>query len=104
MPALATALATALAALDANLDAALGRLFQLLEIPSVSTDPAFKPQCQRAAQWICDELAGLGFAASVRPTAGHAMVVAKARAVRADAPHVLFYGHYDVQPPDPLDL
>ena len=99
-----TALNAALAKLDANLDAALARLFQLLEIPSVSTDPAYKPQCERAAQWICDELAGLGFAASVRPTPGHAMVVGHARAARAGAPHVLFYGHYAVQPPDPLDL
>ena len=99
-----TALDTALAKLDSNLDAALARLFQLLAIPSVSTDPAYKPECARAALWIRDELAGLGFTASVRPTAGHAMVIGQARAARADAPHVLFYGHYDVQPPDPLEL
>ena len=99
-----TALAATLARLDLNLDAALARLFALLAIPSVSTDPAFKPECGRAAQWVCDELSSLGFAASVRPTAGHAMVVGHARAARAEAPHVLFYGHYDVQPPDPLDL
>ena len=96
--------AAALAQLDANLEAALKRLFALLAIPSVSTDPAYKPHCVAAAQWICDELAGLGFTASVRPTPGHAMVVGHARAARVDAPHVLFYGHYDVQPPDPLDL
>ena len=48
--------------------------------------------------------AGLGFEASVRPTAGHPMVVASAKAAAESAPHVLFYGHYDVQPPDPLDL
>ena len=94
----------ALARLDATRDTALARLFELLRIPSVSTDPAFKPHCERAAHWLRDDLAGMGFAADVRPTAGHAMVVAHARAARADAPHVLFYGHYDVQPPDPLDL
>ena len=99
-----TTLDPALARLDSNLDAALARLFQLLAIPSVSTDPAYKPHCVRAAQWICDELTGLGFAASVRPTPGHAAVVGHARCARANAPHVLFYGHYDVQPPDPLDL
>jgi len=50
------------------------------------------------------ELAGLGFDASKRPTKGRPMVLARAKAKRRDAPHVLFYGHYDVQPPDPLNL
>jgi acetylornithine deacetylase/succinyl-diaminopimelate desuccinylase-like protein len=94
----------ALARIDHNLDGALKRLFGLLEIRSISADPAYKAECARAAQWLVDELNGLGFDASVRPTAGHSMVVAHARAQRADAPHVLFYGHYDVQPADPLEL
>ncbi|MGP8231624.1 MAG: M20/M25/M40 family metallo-hydrolase [Methylovirgula sp.] len=94
----------ALTKIDANLDAALKRLFALVAIPSVSTDPAFAAACQTAAEWLRDELASLGFEASVRPTAGHPMVVAHAKAGRPGAPHVLFYGHYDVQPPDPLDL
>ena len=95
---------TVLAKLDDNREAALDRLFALLAIPSVSTDPAFKGECRRAADWLAAHLAGLGFEASVRDTPGHPMVVAHAKANRRDAPHVLFYGHYDVQPADPLDL
>ena len=90
--------------IDANLNSSLGRLFKLISIKSVSTDPAFKADCAQAAEWVAGELKGLGFEASVRPTEGHAMVVAQAKASRADAPHFLFYGHYDVQPPDPLEL
>lgn len=98
------ALESVLDKIDANLDSALGRLFQLLAIKSVSTDPAFAGECKAAAEWLSNELTGLGFEASVRPTAGHPMVVAHAKAARPDVPHLLFYGHYDVQPPDPLEL
>jgi len=90
--------------IDANLDASLARLFQLISIKSVSTDPAFKGDCAQAAEWVAGELKSLGLEASVRPTEGHAMVVAHAQAARTDAPHFLFYGHYDVQPADPLEL
>ncbi len=99
-----TNVSAALTSLDTNLDAALARLFELLKIKSVSTDPAFKDDCAKAAQWLSDDLNGIGFKASVRPTAGHPMVVAHAKAARENAPHVLFYGHYDVQPVDPLNL
>lgn len=99
-----TDVASALATLDQSTDAALARLFDLLKISSISTDPQFKGDCQRAAQWLVDELKGIGFDASVRPTAGHPMVVAHAKANRPNARHVLFYGHYDVQPVDPLNL
>ena len=95
---------TVLAHIDGNIDAAVGRLFEFVAIPSVSTDPAFEAECRRAAQWAADALAEIGFMASVRPTAGHPMVVATARAARPDVPRVLFYGHYDVQPADPLEL
>jgi acetylornithine deacetylase/succinyl-diaminopimelate desuccinylase-like protein len=94
----------ALAKIDSNLDAALRRLFDLVAITSISTDPAFADDCRKAAEWLATELRGLCFEASVRPTSGHPMVVAKAKAARENAPHVLFYGHYDVQPPDPLEL
>jgi acetylornithine deacetylase/succinyl-diaminopimelate desuccinylase-like protein len=95
---------TVLDKIDANLDGSLARLFKLISIKSVSTDPAFKADCAEAALWVASELTSAGFTASVRPTEGHAMVVAHARAARADAPHFLFYGHYDVQPADPLEL
>lgn len=93
-----------LQALDDARDEALQRLFALLKIQSVSTDPAYAPQCRQCADWLAADLNGFGFEASVRDTPGHPMVVAHARSARDDAPHVLFYGHYDVQPVDPLDL
>jgi acetylornithine deacetylase/succinyl-diaminopimelate desuccinylase-like protein len=97
-------LAQVLKRIDANLDTALGRLCNLIAIPSVSTDPAFADDCKRAAEWLAHELKSVGFAASVRATSGHPMVVGNAKAACPDAPHLLFYGHYDVQPPDPLNL
>jgi acetylornithine deacetylase/succinyl-diaminopimelate desuccinylase-like protein len=90
-----------LAHIDAALPAALDRLLALLRIPSVSTDPAYKPDCARAADWLVADLQSLGFDASSRPTPGHPMVVAQCP---GDGPHLLFYGHYDVQPVDPLHL
>jgi acetylornithine deacetylase/succinyl-diaminopimelate desuccinylase-like protein len=87
--------------IDDTLPEALDRLSDLLRIPSISTDPAFKPACADAADWLVKELNSLGFKAEVRPTPGHPMVVA-----RHEGPgrHILFYGHYDVQPVDPLSL
>ncbi len=91
--------------LEKNHDAGLARLFELLRIPSVSTDPAYKPHCNAAAEWCAATLRDIGFSASVRPTKGHPMVVGHDRkSVPKGMPHVLFYGHYDVQPPDPLEL
>jgi acetylornithine deacetylase/succinyl-diaminopimelate desuccinylase-like protein len=98
------ALDTVLAKIDGNLDSALGRLFKLIEIPSVSTDPTYARDCAKAAEWLAAELKSLGFQTSVRKTPGHPIVVGQAKAARPDVPHLLFYGHYDVQPPDPLDL
>ena len=90
--------------LDENREGALKRLFEFLSIPSISTDPAYAGECVRAAEWLCSELVTLGFEASVRPTAGRPMVVGHSRAGRRDVPKVLFYGHYDVQPADPIAL
>ena len=89
---------------DANLPKSLDRLFDLVRIKSISTDPAFKAECRKAAEWLVAELNSLGFTASVRDTPGHPMVVAHHDGAKPDAPHVLFYGHYDVQPVDPLNL
>jgi acetylornithine deacetylase/succinyl-diaminopimelate desuccinylase-like protein len=94
-----------LTTLDETSDAALARLFQLLRIESISTDPAYKASCQEAADWCAGELRDLGFDARVVPTTGHPMVVAHDKAERIPGvPHVLFYGHYDVQPADPVNL
>lgn len=91
---------------DENLDGALDRLFDLLRIESISTDPAYDAQCRRAADWLTGELNAIGFEAKTRDTIGHPMVVAHYTPPDAgpETPHVLFYGHYDVQPVDPLDL
>ncbi|MBU9698532.1 M20/M25/M40 family metallo-hydrolase [Rhodobacteraceae bacterium HSP-20] len=90
-----------LARIDADLPQALERLMALLRIPSVSTDPAYKGDCARAAEWLAEELRGLGFDAASRPTPGHPMVVGHGG---SGGRHLLFYGHYDVQPVDPLEL
>lgn len=90
-----------LARIDDSLPEALERLMELLRIPSISTDPAFKDDCLRAAEWLVADLQSMGFEASVRPTPGHPMVVAHGG---SGGPHLMFYGHYDVQPVDPLAL
>ena len=90
-----------LARIDADLPVAIERLFGLLSIPSISTDPAFKADCDRAADWLVEDLQSMGIDASKRATPGHPMVVGH---VDGEGPHLLFYGHYDVQPVDPLDL
>jgi acetylornithine deacetylase/succinyl-diaminopimelate desuccinylase-like protein len=90
--------------IDASLDTSLDRLFGLLRIKSISTDPDFAADCRKAAEWLVADLKSLGFDASVRDTPGHPMVVAHHDGPSPDAPHVLFYGHYDVQPVDPLNL
>jgi acetylornithine deacetylase/succinyl-diaminopimelate desuccinylase-like protein len=101
------ALPAVLDRVDRDLDASVDRLFALLRIQSVSTDPAYAAQCSTAAEYVAADLRTLGFETSVRPTEGHPVVIGKsgngtARA-HGGAPRVLFYGHYDVQPVDPLD-
>lgn len=91
---------------DTTLDAAMERLMALLRVPSISTDPAYDADVTRAAQILTKDLAAIGFDASLRQTPGHPMVVAHGDDISAaqGVPHVLFYGHYDVQPVDPLAL
>ena len=88
--------------IDADMDAALDRLFALLRIRSISTDPAYKADCQACADWLVEDLRGIGFDSSARPTPGpsHRRRPCAQRA----GPTALFYGHYDVQPVDPLEL
>src|ERR1700690_2616392 len=90
--------------IDADFDNSLERLFALLRIKSISADPAFAGDCKAAADHLAKDIATLGFATEVRPTAGHPAIVAKANGNSGTRPHVLFYGHYDVQPVDPLNL
>jgi acetylornithine deacetylase/succinyl-diaminopimelate desuccinylase-like protein len=95
-------LAPVLSRIDADLPQALDRLSGLLRIPSISTDPAHKADVEAAADWLVKDLADMGFSARKDPTTGHPMVVATGGA--QSGPHLLFYGHYDVQPVDPLTL
>lgn len=89
--------------IDSGLDASLDHLFEFLRIPSISTDPQYKEDCRKAADWLVKDLKSIGFEASRRDTTGNPMVVAYHPGPTKDAPHVLFYGHYDVQPVDPLN-
>jgi succinyl-diaminopimelate desuccinylase len=77
-------------------------LCELLRIPSVSADPGRRDDIRRAADWVAGQFRGLGFATEIIPTAGHPLVYAESPRVEG-APTVLVYGHYDVQPPEPLE-
>jgi acetylornithine deacetylase/succinyl-diaminopimelate desuccinylase-like protein len=96
----------ALAAADRDFERSVERLFDFVRIPSISTDPAYDADCGKAARWLAAELTALGFTAEARATGGKPMVVAHytPKNGSANAPHVLFYGHYDVQPVDPVEL
>ena len=86
-------------------DRFLLELKELLEIPSISALPEHKPDMQRAAQWLVDHFTALGLKhAKVNPTPGHPIVTADWLDAGPDKPTVLIYGHYDVQPVDPIEL
>ena len=93
-----------------NEDACIERLLDWLRIPSISTDPAYKADVRRAAEFARDHLVASGLEAEILPTgepdgAGHPIVLAHAEgSPDYKGPHILFYGHYDVQPVDPVDL
>ncbi len=80
-------------------------LFELVKMPSVSTDPTLKWAMQQTAEKIVELLKEIGFKETViYPTAGHPVVFGQTKPDAKDLPVLLIYGHYDVQPPDPLDL
>ena len=82
----------------------LADLFDFLRIPSVSARTENNPDTKRAAAWLHDRFARIGFAVETIPTAGHPVVLAEWRKAPKGAPTFLVYGHYDVQPPEPLEL
>jgi len=92
--------------LDQYLASEAGRfedeLCELLRIPSVSADSKFKGDVRQAGQWVASQLSGLGFQTQIFDTPGHPIVFAQSPEIPG-APTALVYGHYDVQPPDPLD-
>lgn len=78
-------------------------LFELLRIASISADSSHRDDMVRAADWVAGQFRRLGLTTVIAATAGHPIVLAESPPVPG-APTVLVYGHYDVQPPDPLDL
>lgn len=93
-----------LARLDETQEAALQRLFSFIAVPSISTDPAYDQDCLAAAEMAKGFLEEAGFSAEVAPTTGHPMVLGRYQSrANPEGPQLLFYGHYDVQPVDPLD-
>jgi acetylornithine deacetylase/succinyl-diaminopimelate desuccinylase-like protein len=93
---------TVLQQIDATQDKSLQGLQDFLRIPSVSTKPEHQADMQRCAQFVADQLAGCGLAVQMIATKGHPVVLAKTPH-QPNRPTVLMYGHYDVQPPEPLD-
>ncbi|HMB94292.1 MAG TPA: hypothetical protein VKP65_25815, partial [Rhodothermales bacterium] len=88
----------------AHADDFVSQLEDFLRIPSISTDSAYKDDVRRAAQWLADHLQAIGIdTVEVMETGGHPIVFAE-HIVDPERPTVLVYGHYDVQPPDPLEL
>lgn len=101
---MASDLDAVLACIDGREPAILDRLCDLLRIPSVSTDPRHKADVARCAEWHVHDLRRMGFNSTAVETDGHPMVLAHHRGPEGfDGPRVLYYGHYDVQPPDPLE-
>ncbi len=89
--------------LDANAKRFEDELFELLRIPSVSADPERVQDIRRTADWLVDHFTQMGLSSELIETAGHPLVLAQSPQVDG-APTVLVYGHYDVQPPEPLEL
>jgi acetylornithine deacetylase/succinyl-diaminopimelate desuccinylase-like protein len=88
--------------IDRSRDASIARLGEFLRIPSVSTSPQHVQDVARCAQWLCDQLRAIQFESHVYPTGGHPVVLARNEHLTG-RPTVLFYGHYDVQPAEPLE-
>jgi acetylornithine deacetylase/succinyl-diaminopimelate desuccinylase-like protein len=90
--------------IEAEFDAHQARWLDWLRIPSISAQPEHAADCRAAATFALTQLQEIGFIGGLRETAGHPVVVAHHPGPGGNAPHLLFYGHYDVQPADPLEL
>ena len=93
-----------LSKIDATQAETMGFLFELLRFKSIGTDPAFAADCRACGHWLKAWVEARGFEARLHETTGQPVLLARWGAERTDLPHVLFYGHYDVQPVDPLIL
>jgi len=93
----------ALSFVDAHLDRFRSEMYDFLRIPSVSAKSERDADTRKAAEWLGDRLADAGLQVSVHDTPGHPIVVGRWDGAGEDAPTILVYGHYDVQPPEPLE-
>ena len=93
-------------AAEAEFENSIARLMDYLRFPSISADPAYNPACLKAAEWTHDMLKDMGFRVRYAETPAHPVVIGHYEPDRAapKTPHILLYGHYDVQPPDPTGL
>ncbi len=89
---------------DDNDDSAQAQLFEFLRIPSVSARSEHRTDCQNAARFVANHLSKIGFSVDTVSTKGHPIVVGEWRNAGGSAPTLLIYGHYDVQPAEPLEL
>lgn len=87
-----------------NADRFRAELFEFLRIPSVSAKSEHDDDTAEAARWLCEEMLAVGLKCEVLPTEGHPVVLGEWRGAGDDAPTILIYGHYDVQPAEPFDL
>jgi acetylornithine deacetylase/succinyl-diaminopimelate desuccinylase-like protein len=101
-----TVVADVLREADREFEGSVARLLEFLRIPSISADPAYRGPCLEAARWSRGLLEAMGFHARLVPTPAHPMVIGRYEPdqVHPGMLHILLYGHYDVQPPDPIEL
>jgi len=90
--------------LSANEERFIGELFDYVRIPSISAQPDHAPDMQASAEWLAKRCQAAGLEAGIRKTSGYPVVFAKTPKQNPKKPTFLVYGHYDVQPPDPLEL
>jgi acetylornithine deacetylase/succinyl-diaminopimelate desuccinylase-like protein len=90
--------------IDDNRERFMTELFDFLRIPSISSNSEYKGEVKRTAEWVAAQMRAAGLDVSEHETPGHPVVVGEWRKAGPEAPTILIYGHYDVQPPEPLDL
>ncbi len=97
-------IAKVLSDLDLRKEDSLSKLFEFLRIKSISTDLHYKEDCRSAADWIGNEISNLGLSVKNYDIGDHPIVFGASPNPNKSKPTYLFYGHYDVQPPDPIEL
>ena len=89
--------------LNENHDRFESDLFEWLRMPSIGTDSAYDDDTRKTAEWLAQKFIDMGLKTETIETCGHPLIYAESPKIEG-APTVLVYGHYDVQPPDPLEL